>query len=557
MSDELKPCPHCGNSDHLMVKQVEGETVSPNNFQVVCSWMLGGCGASGGVRRTEVEAIAAWNARADDADELPTDDACAILRKNLYDVGDLGRAMGILEPNELVGGSGDRAYIFERLADLIERDYVRRDSIDDKDMDMSECVHMCPNEGTTADEPKVITNAEKYKLDTREKLEADIAMYYVIGIPSVNNIFEWLDRQAAITERECMSRDTSERVGWDCAECAEGLGKELDVRCDPLKERIAELTAELETYRKHAEQGERMIPQSKENGDTREKLEADIRAWHRDTPFATKPSVQTLLGLLDRQAAITEREVEHDLMLAGRMAVEVERKRIAELTAERDQLQEQHGRQVKTIERLTAERELYRDNMIAQTKRVAELTAERDELKERVARFDSISNIDGIANLLVQFEDLTAERDQLQADLDACRMREKAAEDYDFREAAERWEQAFEDKCCEVVRLTAERDELKEQRRKAAMKIMRMEDERKRLDERMMEQAGKHQGYLQRIVELTAERDRLQKVVQVQADSFRKMEAELKEANDTCNTLRASVAGLKETVERFKARDGA
>ena len=431
MSDELKPCPHCGNSDHLMVKQVEGETASPDNFQVVCDWLSGGCGASGWVRRTEAEAIAAWNARADDADELPTDDACAILRKNLYDVGDLGRAMGILEPNELVGGSGDRAYIFERLADLIERDYVRRDSIDDKDMDMSECVHMCPNEGTTADEPKIIQNAEKYKLADDSELKV-------------------------ITNAE------------------------------------------------------------KYKLDTREKLEADIRAWHRDTPFATKPSVKTLLGWLDRQAEIIRAEVfadgEYDCMTCG------------------------------------AKRELQ--------EHVDSLTAERDALKERVARFDSISNIDGIANLLVQFEDLTAERDQLQADLDACRMREKAAEDYDFREAAERWEQAFEDKCCEVVRLTAERDE-KEQRRKAAMKIMRMEDERKRLDERMMEQAGKHQGYLQRIAELTAKRDRLQKVVQVQAESFQKLERELKEANDTCNTLRASVAGLKETVERFKARDGA
>ena len=45
-----------------------------------------------------------------------------------------------------------------------------------------------------------------------------------------------------------------------------------------------------------------------------------------------------ILGLLDRQAALTEREVEHDLMKAGRMAVEVERERIAELQAELDEL---------------------------------------------------------------------------------------------------------------------------------------------------------------------------------------------------------------------------
>ena len=66
MSDELKNCPHCGNSDHLKVTRVESETLSPDNFQVVCSWLSGGCGASGGVRRTEAEAIAAWNTRADE-----------------------------------------------------------------------------------------------------------------------------------------------------------------------------------------------------------------------------------------------------------------------------------------------------------------------------------------------------------------------------------------------------------------------------------------------------------------------------------------------------------
>ena len=440
MSDKLKRCAHCGGAG----EREQWSHVDWDEWRIFC----GRCGTSSDWYASPEQAIAAWNARADDAGELPTDDACAILRRNLYDVGDLGRAMGILEPNELVGGSGDRAYIFERLADLIERDYVRRDSIGDKDMDMSECVHMCPNEGTTADEPKIIQNAEKYKLADDSELKV-------------------------ITNAE------------------------------------------------------------KYKLDTREKLEADIRAWHRDTPFATKPSVQTLLGWLDRQAAITRAEVfedgEFDCMTCG--AKRELQERVDSLTAEVQAQQDD-------IAELTDERELYRENMIAQTKRVAELTAERDELKERVARFDSISNIDGIANLLVQFEDLTAERDQLQADLDACRMREKAAEDYDFREAAQRWERAFEDKSCEVVRLTAERDELKEQRRKAAMKIMRMEDERKRIDERMMEQAGKHQGYLQRIAELTAERDRLQKVVQVQAESFKGMERELKEANDTCNTPR-------------------
>lgn len=83
MSEELKHCPYCGSSDYLKVKRVDGETVLPDNFQVVCSWLAGGCGASGGVRRTQAEAIAAWNQRADDVPEHPVDNAQADSRERL------------------------------------------------------------------------------------------------------------------------------------------------------------------------------------------------------------------------------------------------------------------------------------------------------------------------------------------------------------------------------------------------------------------------------------------------------------------------------------------
>lgn len=84
--------------------------------------------------------------------------------------------------------------------------------------------------------------------DTREQLEADAMfdakMLWNSADECISVIRGWLDRQAAITERKCMKQATTRYIGWDCAECAEGLGKELDARCDPLKERIAELTAE-------------------------------------------------------------------------------------------------------------------------------------------------------------------------------------------------------------------------------------------------------------------------------------------------------------------------
>ena len=81
-----------------------------------------------------------------------------------------------------------------------------------------------------------------------------------------------------------------------------------------------------------------------ELSDTCEQLEADVCEWIDIATYKTfKPErmLEVMHHWLDRQAAITEREVEHDLMLAGRMAVEVERKRIAELTTECDALREQ------------------------------------------------------------------------------------------------------------------------------------------------------------------------------------------------------------------------
>lgn len=345
---------------------------------------------------------------------------------------------------------------------------------------------------------QVIPDGEKYELaDTREQLEADILAHYKTPEEKLKTVREWLDRQAAITERECMEQATTRYIGWDCAECAEGLGKELDARCDPLKERIAELTAELETYRKYAEQGERMKPQSKENGDTREKLEADIRAWHRDTPFSTKPSVQTLLGLLDRQEATTRAECKNTLVHF----------------AERLQLV-QNG-------------------------------------------YDA-----AVRDMQPKVEELTAE-------LDACRMRERAAEDYDFREAAERWEQAYEDKCGEVVRLTAERDQLTNAINELQKKQPYCYNPEQPLD--TLNTIGRY------IDELTAERDQLKPKVDelnanwrkandgwaganAEAEQWRQkcdqLQVDLKAANDTINTLRASVAGLKSTVEKLKAAYG-
>ena len=124
------------------------------------------------------------------------------------------------------------------------------------------------------------------------------------------------------------------------------------------------------------------------DADTREQLEADIRAWHRDTPFATKPSVQTLLGWLDRQAAITERELckkcEWPLLAAlpDREAYD----RIAELEADNERLRDVARKQAESFKGI--EEELAKADGTCNTLRASvaglkgTVERQRDELAE-------------------------------------------------------------------------------------------------------------------------------------------------------------------------------
>lgn len=77
MSDELKPCPHCGSATAPEISNcVELESCA--NFDecpcethlcVVCSVHNGGCGACGGFAASEDDAISKWNTRVAVTDE--------------------------------------------------------------------------------------------------------------------------------------------------------------------------------------------------------------------------------------------------------------------------------------------------------------------------------------------------------------------------------------------------------------------------------------------------------------------------------------------------------
>lgn len=74
--NDLKPCPFCGNTEIFVGSVAEIELTDeydPNydlynsQYQVVCDYKAGGCGASSGYMESKDAAREAWNRRADDA----------------------------------------------------------------------------------------------------------------------------------------------------------------------------------------------------------------------------------------------------------------------------------------------------------------------------------------------------------------------------------------------------------------------------------------------------------------------------------------------------------
>lgn len=78
--DKLKPCPFCGKSVANVGTVAEHELAdeylpeygwSTTHYDVVCSALLGGCGASTGKNNETAEkAIEVWNRRADNAESI-------------------------------------------------------------------------------------------------------------------------------------------------------------------------------------------------------------------------------------------------------------------------------------------------------------------------------------------------------------------------------------------------------------------------------------------------------------------------------------------------------
>ena len=62
-SDNLKPCPFCGEKLTTRLMQRVGKDGFRDRFYVLCEYDSGGCGAQSGWYHSIPEAIDAWNHR--------------------------------------------------------------------------------------------------------------------------------------------------------------------------------------------------------------------------------------------------------------------------------------------------------------------------------------------------------------------------------------------------------------------------------------------------------------------------------------------------------------
>ena len=84
--------------------------------------------------------------------------------------------------------------------------------------------------------------------DSREKIEADVRKWCaMMGMQpyQLDFVYGWLDRQAAITERECR------KPNWDYCETCEELQR-LQAECDKLNREIEAIKAANDDYRADA-----------------------------------------------------------------------------------------------------------------------------------------------------------------------------------------------------------------------------------------------------------------------------------------------------------------
>ena len=326
------------------------------------------------------------------SDYEPKDDAVSIMRE----CAETGHSMRVLRGRlgvECV--TGWQARCLGKLADMVERDYMRRESVEE----------VMDNDRALVEENSMLAR-ELLKL--RAELEKATN-----NLNSANNDFE--NARAELTaERDELQSKLAEYEDRSMQYVMLTGGK-FYTGTKALTERIAELTAELDAAKQQISQFD--APKSVETSenpaskceisdfdDSRDKLEADVREWIDIATYKTftpERMLEVMLHWLDRQAAITHREV---------LCQPDERdEQIAELTAK-----VKRWANAANGQRLVA---------MAQADKVQELTAERDQLTNAINElqknqpycYNPEQPLDSLNAIGRYIDELTAERDNLKA----------------------------------------------------------------------------------------------------------------------------------------------
>ena len=292
--------------------------------------------------------------------------------------------------------------------------------------------------------------------------------------------------------------------------------------------------------------------------DSREKLEADVV---RRFPVL----YEVVMPFLDRQAAITEREhpgltiSDDESLINWRGENYLLQSRVLNAERERDEFSL----------KLEHEMELNRDNRNAlDLERIAELQATVDKLEAELS--ETKENAERQRLLISELEMLhvgmKAQRDALQQKVDELELRERCAQDYDYRQAAEMWEQAFEDKCAELILLQEKVDELTAQRDEAVraydahIEAHDLWHEPEDITYTRNRFSVLEQAKNERIEKLTAERDEWKTKCETREFAYKQADAERKRYSEQIDELFAERDELKAELrecdeQRLEYRD--
>ena len=281
-------------------------------------------------------------------DEIPDGDAVDIMRKAAN--GGFEGSIGSVVKNakKLLGMdpyNGEDLDMMRKLADMVERDYVRRIDFEVKDAEVADL--RAERDRMQADYERIYqfqeveternhwkSNAERYKAE-RDRWKARAESSSKVRAGSSN--LEWLFEHDRDFSGTVIAAAQIRRLYPDDCETPQHVGEWLMAPHEDEGD---------ESCRQDADQWERAESADCES-DTREKLEADMRqymlaacaqgweAGQHDDMDCCNFYISDMRALLDRQAAITERHIlthpdERDEQIA-----ELEGK-VDELTAERD-----------------------------------------------------------------------------------------------------------------------------------------------------------------------------------------------------------------------------